>query len=166
MNLYWTVYFVFAKGAILPLCISIYCHVIKINPTVIVHADQMNQHRTMNMTHDAFDASLAMRAICLVPFPESEGGKQCDLWIISIGEWTLIIGKHRTRREKREERKSCEIRVKLSLTRRLIQPSSIYRHFLLFKATPASYNLIYVLIIVIKRLVVCFFGRGGGEEKS
>lgn len=43
-----------------------------------MRADQMNQHRTMDMTHDAFDASLAMRAICLVPFPESEGSKQYD----------------------------------------------------------------------------------------
>ena len=42
-----------------------------------MRADQMNQHRIMDMTHDAFDASLAMRAISF-PFSESEGSKQYD----------------------------------------------------------------------------------------
>lgn len=57
------------------------------------------------MTHDAFDDILAIR---LVPFPESEDGKQCDPWITSIGERTLIVGKQGTKRKARNpDTKSC-----------------------------------------------------------
>jgi len=66
----------------------------------------------MNMTHDAFDASLAMRAICLVSFPELEGGKQCDpvrgsFWSVNEPLSSPSIG-HEEKSAKRKNRAKSE----------------------------------------------------------
>jgi len=89
-----------------------------------MRADQMNQHKTMNMTHDAFDASLASNLSRFLPRIRGWQTMRSSAWIISIGERTVIVSKHRTRREKREEQKSREIRIKLFLICYLIQLNS------------------------------------------